>query len=161
MAADGVRAGGITGYDDDRRGAVVRARIRRGRNEGQKRPADATPEEYRAGSGAEGSQRATSWVDLSNLGAGSGGATGSGYESWGAAGAARPHRRGYGGLVLAFLLAATGVLGVLDAAGLISLSWLSGGALVPAAARRRDDDRRRRSVRRPRSFRWAWSWRFR
>jgi hypothetical protein len=97
--------------------------------EGQE-PADATPEEYRAGFGAESSQRATSWVDLSNLGAGSGGAAGSGYESWGAAGAARPHRRGYGGLVLAFLLAATGVLGVLDASGLISLSWLSGGALV-------------------------------
>jgi phage shock protein PspC (stress-responsive transcriptional regulator) len=42
----------------------------------------------------------------------------------------RVRRRGYGGLVLASLLAATGVLGVLDAAGLISLSWLSGGALV-------------------------------
>ncbi|HTJ70824.1 MAG TPA: PspC domain-containing protein [Actinospica sp.] len=42
----------------------------------------------------------------------------------------RPRRRGYGGLVLASLLAATGVLGVLDAAGLINLGWLSGGALV-------------------------------
>jgi hypothetical protein len=42
----------------------------------------------------------------------------------------RIRRRGYGGLVLASLLAATGVLGVLDAAGLISLGWLSGGALV-------------------------------
>ena len=42
----------------------------------------------------------------------------------------RVRRRGYGGLVLASLLAATGVLGVLDAAGLISLGWLSGGALV-------------------------------
>ena len=93
-------------------------------------PADATPEEYGAGFGAEGSQRATSWVDLSNLGAGSGGGAGSGYESGGAAGAAPPRRRGYGGLVLAILLAATGVLGVLDAAGLVSLTWLSGGALV-------------------------------
>jgi predicted membrane protein len=32
--------------------------------------------------------------------------------------------------VLAHLLAATGVLGVLDAAGLVSLGWLSAGALV-------------------------------
>ena len=39
-------------------------------------------------------------------------------------------RRGYGGLVLASLLAVTGALGVLDAAGLINLSWLAGGALV-------------------------------
>jgi phage shock protein PspC (stress-responsive transcriptional regulator) len=44
--------------------------------------------------------------------------------------AERVRRRGYGGLVLASLLAATGVLGVLDAAGLINLGWLSGGALV-------------------------------
>jgi phage shock protein PspC (stress-responsive transcriptional regulator) len=89
-------------------------------------PVDATPEEYAAGPG-NGSQR-TSWVDLSNLGAGSG----PGYEGWGegARTAARPRRRGYGGLVLAILLAATGVLGVLDAAGLVNLSWLSGGALV-------------------------------
>ena len=42
----------------------------------------------------------------------------------------RIKRRGYGGLVLASLLAATGVLGVLDAAGIITLSWLSAGALV-------------------------------
>ncbi|HET9170615.1 MAG TPA: PspC domain-containing protein [Actinospica sp.] len=42
----------------------------------------------------------------------------------------RAKRRGYGGLVLASLLAATGVLGVLDAAGLATLSWLSAGALV-------------------------------
>jgi phage shock protein PspC (stress-responsive transcriptional regulator) len=48
----------------------------------------------------------------------------------GAAATERVRRRGYGGLVLASLLAATGVLGVLDAAGLISLGWLSGGALV-------------------------------
>ena len=43
---------------------------------------------------------------------------------------ARNRRRGYGGLVLAVLLAATGALGLLDAAGLVNLSWLSGGALV-------------------------------
>jgi phage shock protein PspC (stress-responsive transcriptional regulator) len=43
---------------------------------------------------------------------------------------ARTRRRGYGGLVLANLLAASGVLGVLNAAGAISLTWLSGGALV-------------------------------
>jgi phage shock protein PspC (stress-responsive transcriptional regulator) len=48
----------------------------------------------------------------------------------GTATAERVRRRGYGGLALASLLAATGVLGVLDAAGLINLGWLSGGALV-------------------------------
>ena len=42
----------------------------------------------------------------------------------------RTRRRGYGGLVLAGLLAAGGALGVLNAAGVISLTWLSGGALV-------------------------------
>lgn len=42
----------------------------------------------------------------------------------------RVRRRGYGGLVLASLLAVTGALGVLDAAGLINLSWLAGGAIV-------------------------------
>lgn len=39
-------------------------------------------------------------------------------------------RRSYGGLVLANLLAVAGALGVLNAAGAISLTWLSGGALV-------------------------------
>jgi hypothetical protein len=42
----------------------------------------------------------------------------------------RARRRGYGGLVLASLLAVAGALGVLNAAGAISLTWLSGGALV-------------------------------
>ncbi|WP_034268441.1 PspC domain-containing protein [Actinospica robiniae] len=42
----------------------------------------------------------------------------------------RSRRRGYGGLVLASLLAVSGSLGVLNAAGVISLNWLSGGALV-------------------------------
>lgn len=42
----------------------------------------------------------------------------------------RTRRRSYGGLVLANLLAVAGALGVLNAAGVISLTWLSGGALV-------------------------------
>ena len=83
-------------------------------------PRDAAP----AGFAAEAGEQPGPWVDLANLGAGS--------RNQGAHEAAREHprRRGYGGLVLAILLAATGVLGVLDAAGLIDLSWLSGGALV-------------------------------
>ncbi len=42
----------------------------------------------------------------------------------------RIRRRGYGGLVLAGLLAAAGALGVLNASGMIGLTWLSGAALV-------------------------------
>lgn len=42
----------------------------------------------------------------------------------------RSRQRGYGGLVLASLLAVAGTLGVLNAAKVISLTWLSGGALV-------------------------------
>ena len=83
-------------------------------------PRDAAP----PGFAAEGAEQAGPWVDLSNLGAGRPG------QRVHEATPERTRRRGYGGLVLAILLAATGVLGVLDAAGLISLSWLSGGALV-------------------------------
>jgi hypothetical protein len=42
----------------------------------------------------------------------------------------RVRRRGYGGLVLANLLAVAGALGVLNAAGAVNLNWLSGGALA-------------------------------
>ena len=83
-------------------------------------PRDAAPPGFES----EGAEQSSPWVDLSHFGSGDPGRRG--YE-------ARPERarqRAYGGLVLAILLAATGVLGVLDAAGLISLSWLSGGALV-------------------------------
>jgi phage shock protein PspC (stress-responsive transcriptional regulator) len=82
----------------------------------------------------------SSWADLSGLSGPSGssgvpgpGAAGAGHDlrtgEWAGA-VERPRRRGYGGLALAGLLAATGAVGVLDAAGLISLTWLSGGALV-------------------------------
>jgi len=85
-------------------------------------PRDTAPPGFEAE--AEGAEQASPWVDLSVLGAG--------YRSRGVheATSERARQRGYGGLVLAILLAATGVLGVLDAAGLVSLSWLSGGALV-------------------------------
>jgi phage shock protein PspC (stress-responsive transcriptional regulator) len=85
-------------------------------------PRDAAPSGFETG--AEGAEQASPWVDLSMLGAG--------YQG-GRVHAPRTERsrqRAYGGLVLAILLAATGVLGVLDAAGLVNLSWLSGGALV-------------------------------
>jgi len=62
------------------------------------------------------------WIDLSNFG------PSPDHEQ--PTKSARNRRRGYGGLVLAVLLAATGALGLLDAAGLVNLSWLSGGALV-------------------------------
>jgi phage shock protein PspC (stress-responsive transcriptional regulator) len=95
-------------------------------------PQDAAPAGYAAftASGAQGAQgpgTPSSWVDLSGLNGGPGAeaAAGEGSEP-----AKRPKRRGYGGLVFASLLAATGVVGVLDAAHLISLTWLSGGALV-------------------------------
>jgi phage shock protein PspC (stress-responsive transcriptional regulator) len=86
-------------------------------------PRDAAPPGFEGE--AEGAEQATPWVDLSMLGAGY-----RGQRVHEATPEQRPRQRAYGGLVLAILLAATGVLGVLDAAGLISLSWLSGGALV-------------------------------
>lgn len=90
-------------------------------------PRDATPAGYAAYAAGPTAPAGQSWVDLSNFGGGAGA------EAAGTAGAEpvrRQRRRGYGGLVFASLLAATGVFGVLDAAGLISLTWLSGGALV-------------------------------
>ena len=91
-----------------------------GTGTGTGEPRDARPPEFGEPDGS------SPWVDLSSLGAGFQG------ERTGPAASerARARRRSYGGLVLAILLAATGVLGVLDAAGLVSLSWLSGGALV-------------------------------
>jgi phage shock protein PspC (stress-responsive transcriptional regulator) len=88
-------------------------------------PQDAAPEGYPGAAGP------SSWVDLGRLGRGGAGA-GYGFEAFAPEPANAPprRRRGYGGLVLAGLLAATGVVGVLDAARLISLSWVSGGALV-------------------------------
>ena len=93
-----------------------------GAGAGGAEPTDAAPPAF--GAGAEGAERANPWVDLSNFGSGNPGRRGHGEQPEYA------RRRAYGGLVLAILLAATGVLGVLDAAGLVSLSWLSGGALV-------------------------------
>jgi len=80
-------------------------------------PKDAPPPGF---AGPEG-EATPPWIDLSNFGAGPNGEQPP---------KARNRRRGYGGLVLAVLLAATGALGLLDAAGLVDLSWLSGGALV-------------------------------
>jgi hypothetical protein len=84
-------------------------------------PQDAEPAWF---AGTEGPQQPGPWVDLSNLGA---------CNQTRRVGEAAPEhsrRRAYGGLVMAILLAAAGVLGVLDAAGLVNLNWLSGGALV-------------------------------
>ena len=90
-------------------------------------PQDAAPAGFAAYAAGAGAPAGEAWVDLSRLGGGPGAeAAGTG----GAATTRRQRRRGYGGLVLASLLAATGVIGVLDAANLISLTWLSGGALV-------------------------------
>ena len=78
--------------------------------------------------GVSGEGRAAGpWVDLSRLG------DGDGAEPPGGAFGTPPRpgepvrqrQRGFGGLVLASLLAATGVVGVLDAAGLINLTSLS------------------------------------
>jgi phage shock protein PspC (stress-responsive transcriptional regulator) len=84
---------------------------------------------FGASAGTEGSAAGGEgeWVDLSRLHGGPGpeAAFTEAMEP-----ARRPRRRGYGGLVFASLLAATGVIGVLDAAGLVTLTWLSGGALV-------------------------------
>jgi len=88
-------------------------------------PQDATPPGYAAyAAQSAGTEQASSWVDLSGLSGGGmlGGEPGGPPEG--------RRRRGYGGLVLASLLAATGVLGVLNAAGVISMNWLSGGAVV-------------------------------
>ena len=75
-----------------------------------------------------------SWVDLGRLGGGGFDPEhGYGYGSLEPEPANKPARRrqrGYSGLALAGLLAATGVVGVLDASHLISLNWISGGALV-------------------------------
>lgn len=99
-------------------------------------PRDAAPAgyaAYAAGAGTAGAAAASgtaapdaeAWVDLSGYGGGPGVGPAPDGDP-----ARRPARRGYGGLVLASLLAATGVVGVLDAAKLINLTWLSGGALV-------------------------------
>lgn len=82
--------------------------------------------------GAVGEARAAGpWVDLSRLGDGDGAETGGAFGAPPGPGEpVRQRPRGFGGLVLASLLAATGVVGVLDAAGLINLTWLSGGALI-------------------------------
>lgn len=88
-------------------------------------PQDAAPPGYAAyAAQSAGNEQASSWVDLAGLSGGGmlGGEPGGQPEG--------RRRRGYGGLVLASLLAATGVLGVLNAAGVISLNWLSGGAVV-------------------------------
>ncbi|HEX4787038.1 MAG TPA: PspC domain-containing protein [Actinospica sp.] len=91
-------------------------------------PRDAAPAGFAAyaAPGTEGGGASGAWVDLAGLHGGSGAPA----EAAFAEPAGRPKRRGYGGLVFASLLAATGVVGVLDAARLISLTWLSGGALV-------------------------------
>lgn len=91
-------------------------------------PEDATPASHPAAAAEP-----NAWVDLGRLNPP--GAGGGGFEAERAgrgerAESTRGGRSGYGGLVLAGLLAATGVVGVLDAARLISLSWISGGALV-------------------------------
>ena len=87
------------------------------------------------GLGAEPQDAAPSpsWVDLGRLGGGGsdpGQGHGSGPLEPEPGKAPRRRQRGYGGLVLAGLLASTGVVGVLDAARLISLNWISGGALL-------------------------------
>jgi len=88
-------------------------------------PRDEVPTRYAAYAAAP-----TFGVDADSFGGGPGSGADGRLAGAGNAAPPRTRRRGYGGLVLANLLAVAGALGVLNAAGVISLTWLSGGAVV-------------------------------
>lgn len=92
----------------------------------QSQSPDSEPEDAAPASHPAAAAEPTAWVDLGRLNPAEDGSGAGAIE----AESPQHGRRGYGGLVLAGMLAATGVVGVLDAARLISLTWISGGALV-------------------------------